>query len=151
MKENYNYPLDLSWSTTEMTEVLSFSIKLKFYESKVEKEVFLESYNAFKKIVPSKMQEKQAWDVDFELSSGYSLYHAVKEVKLVENDLSVLTRLELAKDWVRDAGNFLKENIAAPLEITEKTRYDDLVTNFDKEVQEQIVANILHHFPEDKI
>ncbi|MGO2898755.1 MAG: UPF0223 family protein, partial [Lactococcus cremoris] len=24
MKENYNYPLDLSWSTTEMTEVLSF-------------------------------------------------------------------------------------------------------------------------------
>ena len=69
----------------------------------------------------------------------------------MENDLSVLTRLELAKDWVRDAGNFLKENIAAPLEITEKTRYDDLVTNFDKEVQEQIVANILHHFPEDKI
>lgn len=69
----------------------------------------------------------------------------------MENDLSVLTRLELAKDWVRDAGNFLKENIAAPLEITEKTRYDDLVTNFDKEVQEQIVANILHHFPDDKI
>lgn len=67
------------------------------------------------------------------------------------NDLSVLTRLELAKDWVRDAGNFLKENISSPLEITEKTRYDDLVTNFDKEVQEQLVSNILHHFPEDKI
>ena len=73
MKENYNYPLDLSWSTTEMTEVLSFF-------NQVEKEVFLESYNAFKKIVPSKMQEKQLGR-DFELSSGYSLYHAVKEVK----------------------------------------------------------------------
>ena len=48
MKENYNYPLDLSWSTTEMTEVLSFFNQVeKFYESKVEKEVFLESYNAF--------------------------------------------------------------------------------------------------------
>ena len=58
MKENYNYPLDLSWSTTEMTEVLSFFNQVeKFYESKVEKEVFLESYNAFKKIVPSKMQD----------------------------------------------------------------------------------------------
>ena len=42
MKENYNYPLDLSWSTTEMTEVLSFfPIKLKkFYESKVKKKFF---------------------------------------------------------------------------------------------------------------
>ena len=54
MKENYNYPLDLSWSTTEMTEVLSFFNQVeKFYESKVEKEVFLESYYDFKKIVPS--------------------------------------------------------------------------------------------------
>lgn len=79
----------------------------------------------------------------------------------MENDLSVptnscqeedlLTRLELAKDWIRDAGNFLKENLTEPLEITEKTRYDDLVTNFDHEVQKMIVKNILHHFPSDKI
>lgn len=69
----------------------------------------------------------------------------------MENDLSVLTRLELAKDWVKDAGTFLKENISSPLEIIEKTRYDDLVTNFDKAVQKQIIASILHHFPEDKI
>lgn len=69
----------------------------------------------------------------------------------MEKNLSVLTRLELAKDWVRDSGNFLKENITAPLEITEKTRYDDLVTNFDQEVQEQLVQKIHHHFPNDAI
>ncbi|WP_223804499.1 inositol monophosphatase family protein [Lactococcus kimchii] len=69
----------------------------------------------------------------------------------MKNDLSVLRRLELAKDWVRDAGNFLKENLAEPVEITEKTRYDDLVTNFDHEVQEKLVKNIFHHFPNDKI
>lgn len=58
MKENYNYPLDLSWSTTEMTEVLSFFNQVeKFYESKVEKEVFLESYNASKRLFPQKCKK----------------------------------------------------------------------------------------------
>ncbi|AEU41236.1 hypothetical protein uc509_0546 [Lactococcus cremoris subsp. cremoris UC509.9] len=64
-----------------MTEVLSFFNQVeKFYESKVEKELFLESYAAFKKVVPSKMQEKQLGR-DFEQSSGYSLYRALKEVE----------------------------------------------------------------------
>ncbi|AYF99643.1 UPF0223 family protein [Lactococcus allomyrinae] len=81
MKENYNYPLDFSWSTAEMTEVLSFFNQVeKFYESKVEKEEFLNAYSAFKKVVPSKMQEKQLGH-EFEENSGYSLYRAVKEVQ----------------------------------------------------------------------
>ena len=42
MKENYNYPLDLSWSTTEMTEVLSFFNQVeKFYVAKMPGEVKL--------------------------------------------------------------------------------------------------------------
>lgn len=62
MKENYNYPLDLSWSTTEMTEVLSFFNQVeKFYESKVEKELFLESYAAFKKLFLQKCR-KNNWE-----------------------------------------------------------------------------------------
>ena len=60
-------------------------------------------------------------------------------------------RLELAKNWVREAGCYLKENLAAPIEITKKTRYDDLVTNFDHKVQKMLVKNILHHFPGDVI
>ncbi|MCH1722888.1 UPF0223 family protein [Lactococcus formosensis] len=84
MKANYQYPLDLSWSTAEMTAVLSFFNQVEnFYESKVNKEEFLESYKAFKKIVPSKMQEKQLGR-EFEENSGYSLYRAVKEVQASE-------------------------------------------------------------------
>ena len=84
MKANYQYPLDLSWSTAEMTAVLSFFNQVEnFYESKVDKEEFLEAYKIFKKIVPSKMQEKQLGR-EFEESSGYSLYRAVKEVQASE-------------------------------------------------------------------
>lgn len=80
MKENYSYPLDFSWSTEEMTTVLSFFSQVEaFYESKVAREDFLAAYRAFKQVVPQKMQEKQL-DRDFEKVSGYSIYRAVKEV-----------------------------------------------------------------------
>ncbi|MFC4651768.1 UPF0223 family protein [Lactococcus nasutitermitis] len=81
MKENYSYPLDLTWSTAEMTVVLSFFNQVEaYYETKVERENFLTAYADFKKVVPSKMQEKQIGR-DFELTSGYSIYKAVKEVQ----------------------------------------------------------------------
>ena len=81
MKENYSYPLDLSWSAAEMTTVLSFFNQVEaYYESKVEVNQFLESYRAFKEVVPSKMQEKQLGR-DFEKVSSYSLYQAVKGVQ----------------------------------------------------------------------
>lgn len=84
MKTNYQYPLDLSWSTAEMTVVLSFFNQVeKFYESKVNREEFLENYKEFKRIVPSKMQEKQLGR-EFEENSGYSLYRALKEVQASE-------------------------------------------------------------------
>ena len=67
-----------------MTVVLSFLNQVeKYYESKVEVATFLEAYQAFKKVVPSKMQEKQIGR-DFEKASGYSLYLAVKGVQASE-------------------------------------------------------------------
>lgn len=84
MKENYSYPIDLTWSTAEMTVVLSFLNQVeKFYEAKIERADFLAHYTAFKEIVPSKMQEKQIGR-EFEQASGYSIYEAVKEVKASE-------------------------------------------------------------------
>ena len=60
MKDNYAYPLDLSWSTDEIATVLSFLNQVeKAYEHKVEAEAVLNSYAAFKHIVKSKAQEKQ--------------------------------------------------------------------------------------------
>lgn len=60
-------------------------------------------------------------------------------------------KLERAKQWVQEAGIFLRDNLSNPMEITEKSRHDDLVTNFDTAVQELIVGHILSDFPEDLI
>lgn len=82
MKENYSYPLDLSWTTEEMTTVLNFLNQVEnYYESKVDCEHFKATYAEFKKVVPSKMQEKQIGR-QFEEASGYSLYRAVKGVEV---------------------------------------------------------------------
>lgn len=86
MKENYTYPMDFTWTTEEMTAVISFFNQVEaFYESKVSKSEFLSYYQAFKQVVPSKMQEKQLGR-DFEAASNYSLYRAVKAVQESERD-----------------------------------------------------------------
>ncbi|MBM7636522.1 UPF0223 family protein [Streptococcus saliviloxodontae] len=78
---NYSYPLDLTWSTDEISSVLHFLNQVeKAYETKVDAQVLLESYTQFKQIVKSKAQEKQI-DREFEASSGYSTYRAVKAAK----------------------------------------------------------------------
>ncbi|MDR2976740.1 MAG: UPF0223 family protein, partial [Streptococcaceae bacterium] len=78
MTNNYHYPLDLSWSKEEIATVIAFFNQVEaFYESKVDSEKFLTSYRDFKKIVPSKSQEKQL-EREFELASGYSSYQAIK-------------------------------------------------------------------------
>lgn len=84
MSDNYNYPLDINWSTDEITSVLHFLNQVeKAYESKVDANQLLESYRVFKEIVTSKSQEKQI-DREFEKSSGYSTYRAVQKAKEVE-------------------------------------------------------------------
>lgn len=76
--KNYSYPLDLSWSTDEITAVLSFLNQVEnAYESKVDAQKLLKCYADFKIVVKSKAQEKQI-DRDFEKSSGYSTYKAVQ-------------------------------------------------------------------------
>lgn len=79
--KSYSYPLDPSWSTDEITAVLSFLNQVeKAYESKVDAKSLLESYDIFKNIVKSKAQEKRI-DREFEQSSGYSTYRAVQLAK----------------------------------------------------------------------
>ena len=60
-------------------------------------------------------------------------------------------KLEQAKQWLLQAGQFLRENLTEPLEITEKTRRDDLVTNFDHAVQDRICQQIQTLYPDDQI
>ncbi|EHI73538.1 hypothetical cytosolic protein [Streptococcus criceti] len=81
MTKNYSYPLDFSWSTDEISSVLSFLNRVEeAYESRVGVKAFMEAYRAFKKVVPSKMEEKQI-DRDFEKVSGYSSYRALQAAK----------------------------------------------------------------------
>lgn len=81
MEKNYSYPLDFSWSTEELSSVLSFLNQVeKAYEGGVSAEALLDRYNRFKQVVPSKGQERQI-DKEFEATSGYSTYEAVKAAR----------------------------------------------------------------------
>ncbi|MET3634580.1 UPF0223 family protein [Streptococcus sp. SGI.013] len=78
MKDNYSYPLNLSWSTEEISSVLHFLNQVELaYEKGVRAEELLKSYQMFKEIVRSKAEEKQI-DRDFKSVSGYSTYQVVK-------------------------------------------------------------------------
>ena len=69
----------MSWSTEELASVLSFLNDVEqVYEAKI-----LASYQQFKKIVPSKAEEKRIGR-EFETASGYSLYRAVQAAKQKE-------------------------------------------------------------------
>lgn len=90
--KNYSYPIDLSWSTEELTTVLSFLNQVETaYESKVDAQKLLETYKAFKTVVRSKGQERQI-DREFEAVSGYSTYQAVKAAKAAERGVISLGR-----------------------------------------------------------
>lgn len=87
MNKNYRYPLDISWSTEELASVLSFLNDVEqAYEAKIAAEKILASYQLFKKIVPSKAEEKRIGR-EFEIASGYSLYRAVHAAKQKEKGM----------------------------------------------------------------
>lgn len=86
MNKNYRYPLDISWSTEELASVLSLNDVEQAYEAKIAAEKILASYQLFKKIVPSKAEEKRIGR-EFEIASGYSLYRAVQAAKQKEKGM----------------------------------------------------------------
>lgn len=84
MDKNYAYPINLAWSTDELSSVLSFLNQVeKAYEGGTEAQTLLKAYKVFKMIVPSKGEERQI-DRDFEAVSGYSSYRAVQAAKVQE-------------------------------------------------------------------
>ncbi len=77
---DYNYPLDYSWSTEEIIDVIAlYNAVEKAYEVGISKDEFMNAYRKFKVIVDSKSAEKQLDEI-----SHYSIYQVVKESK--END-----------------------------------------------------------------
>lgn len=78
---NYQYPLEETWSTQEIVDVIHFfSLIEKAYEASVDRSELLKAYRKFKEIVPSKSEEKVYFS-DFEKSSTYSSYHVIKKAR----------------------------------------------------------------------
>ena len=77
----YQYPLDETWSTKEIIDVIEYFQKLeKAYENGVDRDEILAAYRRFKEIVPGKAQERKICD-EFEEISGFSSYQTIKVVK----------------------------------------------------------------------
>ncbi|MBM7586675.1 uncharacterized protein YktA (UPF0223 family) [Bacillus pakistanensis] len=85
----YQYPFSIDWSTEEVIDVVKFFETIeKAYEKGIKRELLMDSYRRFKEIVPSKSEEKKIFK-EFEESSGYSSYHAVKEMRNSEDGMII--------------------------------------------------------------
>ncbi|MFV0560308.1 MAG: UPF0223 family protein [Enterococcus sp.] len=79
--QEYEYPLDLDWSTDEMVTVMHmWDVLERANEKGIENAVFMDAYRSFKQVVKSIGEEKRLGK-DFERVSGYSLYRTVQEAK----------------------------------------------------------------------
>lgn len=77
----YQYPIDTSWSTAEIIDVIGFFEKIEAaYEKGINQEEIIEAYRRFKVVVPSKAEEKKVCG-EFEVLSGYSSYRTIKKAK----------------------------------------------------------------------
>lgn len=81
MEKNYEYPIDIDWSKEEIVNVVELWRQIELaYEKGIDREKFLEQYDLFKEVVPSKGEEKR-WGNRFEELSGYSLYRVAKAAR----------------------------------------------------------------------
>lgn len=79
--KDYQYPIDIDWTTDEMITVVEmWTVLEQAYEKGIETEVFLNTYKNFKQVIRSIGEEKKLGR-EFEELSGYSLYRAVQTAK----------------------------------------------------------------------
>lgn len=86
---DYQYPLDLDWSTDEMVIVMNLWDRLEqAYEKGIPTADFLVAYQQFKKVVPS-IGEERRLGREFEELSGYSLYRTIQAAKTTKGKLKM--------------------------------------------------------------
>ncbi|UQS83764.1 UPF0223 family protein [Bombilactobacillus thymidiniphilus] len=77
-KENYEYPLDLTWSADTIVNVINlYTAVEEAYEVGIKSQAFLQLYRQFQQLVPMKMQQRQLL-ADFAAVSGYDAYQVFK-------------------------------------------------------------------------
>lgn len=85
----YQYPIDHTWSTDEIIDVVRFFECIEeAYEKGINREELLSAYRRFKEIVPGKADEKNFLN-EFEEVSGYSSYKTVKAAREAEENQRV--------------------------------------------------------------
>lgn len=86
----YQYPLRNDWTTSEIVSVIHFYESIeKAYESSIYKLEMADAYREFKKIVPSKAEEKILFK-EFEQVSGYRSYEVIKALKEDEEQIKIM-------------------------------------------------------------
>ncbi|UZN28038.1 UPF0223 family protein [Enterococcus faecalis] len=79
--KDYQYPLDLDWTTEEMVIVTNMWTAVEqTNETGLPVEKFLATYGQFKTVVKSIGEEKRLGR-EFENASGYSLYRTLQQAK----------------------------------------------------------------------
>lgn len=79
--KDYQYPLDLDWTTEEMVIVTNMWTAVEqANETGLPVDKFLTTYQQFKAVVKSIGEEKRLGR-EFENASGYSLYRTLQQAK----------------------------------------------------------------------
>lgn len=65
------------------------------------------------------------------------------------NDWAILEKR--VTGWIREAADHLRASLSNPLEISEKSAHNDLVTNMDRSIEQFLVRKIRDTYPEHKI
>ncbi|EGO2594400.1 UPF0223 family protein [Enterococcus faecalis] len=79
--KDYQYPLDLDWTTEEMVIVTNmWTVVEQANETGLPVDKFLTTYQQFKTVVKSIGEEKRLGR-EFENASGYSLYRTLQQAK----------------------------------------------------------------------
>lgn len=90
--ENYSYPIDTQWTTSEIIAVMALYTAVETaYEKGIDVEELMVKYQVFKKIVNSKMQEKKLDQAFFE-ATQYSIYKTINAAKTTSNKRLVMAK-----------------------------------------------------------
>ena len=75
----YDDPLDYDWSTEEILIVINlYNAVERAYEEGIEANQFMDAYNAYRKVLNSKAEEKK-FEREFKEVSSYSIFAVYKQ------------------------------------------------------------------------
>lgn len=81
----------------------------------------------------------------------YKNHYVLTLINLEEMDMDWDQIDQLAKQWVKEAGTFIKKSFPKTLNVQTKSNPNDLVTNIDQETEKFFIQKIKETYPDHKI